>query len=377
MILKNITIHTMEGPVIHRGYLVFGQTIEAVGDMQDLPAGADALDGAGLRVYPGFVDAHTHLGMCGDAVGIEGDDLNEETAPSTPELRALDAVNPLDRCFREALEAGVTTVVTGPGSANPIAGQMLAMKTYGRVVDDMLLAAPVAMKFALGENPKRVYLSKGESPVTRMATAAIIREQLYQTKEYIAKRAGEDPPDYDAKLEALSLLFTQQLPAHIHCHRADDIMTALRIVQEFDLTAVLVHATQGHQIAEVLAKRGVPVLCGPLLGDRSKPELSGATPENPGILAKAGVPLAIITDHPEIPLQYLSLSAALAVREGMPAQDALQAITRIPAEICGLSDRVGSIAVGKDADLVLFDCDPLQIAAKPRQVYAAGKAILG
>ncbi len=374
MQLKNIRIVPIESEPIANGYVAFNQTITAFGDMRDFPGG-EALDCSGLTLYPGFVDAHTHLGMCEDSLGFEGDDLNEETAPATPFLRALDAVNPQDRCFSEALAAGITCVLTGPGSANPIAGQIIAMKTYGELVDEMVVKAPAAMKLALGENPKRVYNEKNESPITRMATAAIIREQLLKAREYYSKQQGEEKPDFDAALEALSLLFSQKLPVHIHAHRADDIATALRLANEFGLEAVIVHCTQGGKIAGALAKAGVKALCGPLLCDRCKPELSGATPENPGILSRAGVKTAIITDHPETPLQYLALTAGLAVREGMDYDTALRAITLTPAEICGIADRVGSIAVGKDADLCAFDCDPLTLAAKPRLVIAGGTVV--
>lgn len=374
MQIRNIKIVTMNGVTWENGYISFDSRVTALGDMQDF-SGGEALDGQGLTLYPGFVDAHTHLGMCEDALGFEGDDLNEETSPVTPFLRALDAVNPQDRGFREALYAGVTTVVTGPGSANPIAGQSIAMKTYGAVVDAMLLKNPAAMKLALGENPKRVYNNKNESPVTRMATAAILREYLFKTKEYIEKRAGADGTDFDAELEALAPLFTEKLPVHIHAHRADDIFTALRIAKEFDLDYVLVHGTQGYLAARELARQGACVLCGPLLCDRCKPEMADATPANPGLLNGAGVKVAIITDHPETPAQYLALTAGLAVREGMAYDEALKAITVYPAEICGLSERVGSVCVGKDADFVLFDCDPLTVAAKPRYVVAGGEII--
>jgi len=375
MIIKNIKIFTMESSPLENGYIIFEETIQEIGDMAAFPGG-DALDGAGLALYPGFIDAHTHLGMYGDALGFEADDLNEATDPSTPALRALDAVNPFDPCFGEALRAGVTAVVTGPGSANPIAGQMIAMKTYGSTVDEMLLKAPVAMKFALGENPKKVYHGRKESPSTRMATAAIIREQLCKTREYIEKQQRGDKPDLDWKLEALALLFTQNLPMHIHAHRADDIQTGIRIAEEFGLRYGIVHCTQGYKIAESLAARGVEALCGPILCDRSKPELSGATPANPGLLRKAGVKTAVITDHPVTPQQYLPLCAGLAVREGMDYEEALLSITRYPAEICGVDDRVGSLKPGKHADMVLFSQDPLTLAAKPLQVFAMGKGIL-
>ncbi len=375
-------IYPISGPVVEDGFVdIVKDKIAAVGPMGSLPAleAGEVIDAQGAMLLPGFIDSHTHIGICEDSLGFEGDDINEQTDPCTPQLRAIDAVNPLDFCFTEAMHAGVTSVVTGPGSANPIGGQLLAMKTYGRFVDDMVIKAPAAMKFALGENPKTVYHEKNETPTTRMATAAIIREQLAKTQEYIekkkrARREGE-LWEFDAKLEALEPLFTQGLPVHIHAHRADDICTAMRIAEEFHLNYAVIHCTQGHKIADVLAARHVAAMSGPLISERCKPELHDLTPATPGILHRAGVRLSIITDHPVIPIQYLPICAGLAVREGLPYEEALRAITLTPAEICGVSNRVGSIEPGKDADLVLFDCDPLTIAAKPALVMGGGAVL--
>ena len=369
--------------VIPDGYLdVQDGRIAAVGAWPPADdAAGEVLDAKGGWLLPGFVDAHTHLGMWEDGLGFEGDDGNEDTDPCTPQLRAVDAINPLDRCFEEAREAGVTTVVTGPGSANPIGGQLCALKTWGRRVDDMVVKAPVAMKMALGENPKTVYHGKSQAPVTRMATAAIIREALAQAARYGAdkKRAAEDEdvdePEYDIKCEALLPVVEGRLPVHFHAHRADDIFTAQRLAKEFGLRYVIVHGTEAHLCADLLAQDGVPVLCGPLLCDRSKPELRQLTPANPGIVRRAGAAIGIITDHPVIPLQYLGVCAGLAVREGLPHEEALRAITIGPAQICGIDDRVGSIRVGKDADLVLFPGDPLTVAARPRAVFVGGHRI--
>lgn len=387
MLLIHARIVTMEERDYADGYLrLENGKISAVGEMADLQRkpGEEQLDLSGLTVYPGFIDAHTHLGMWEDGLTFEGDDGNEETDPVTPQLRAIDAVNPMDRCFREALEAGVTTVITGPGSANAIGGQMAALKTHGVRVDDMVLQEPVAMKFALGENPKTVYHGKNLAPNTRMATASLIREQLTKAQRYrqdknkaLEDEESFDPPEYDAKCEALLPLLERKIPAHFHAHRADDIFTALRIAAEFDLRFVIVHGTEGHLIADILAGEEVRVLAGPILCDRSKPELRNLTPANPGLLAGAGVQTAIITDHPVIPVQYLPLCAALAVREGMEEGDALRAITITPARICGLDRRVGSIAPGKDADLAVFDQHPLSLSAKPRLVFCGGKRVKG
>lgn len=384
MLLIHANIRTMTGTNIQDGCVRVknGVISEISSDLLKANPDEEVIDAGGDSLYPGFIDAHTHLGMWEDGLTFEGDDGNEDTDPVTPQLRAIDAVNPLDPCFREALAAGVTTVVTGPGSANPIGGQLAAMKTYGRCIDDMLVKAPVAMKMALGENPKSVYHGKNQAPVTRMGTAALIREQLFKAQHYLdeAERAKSDEdfdaPEFDIKCEALIPVLKGEVEVHFHAHRADDIFTAIRIAKEFHLNYVIVHGTEGHLIAENLKKENVRVLSGPFLCDRSKPELKNLTPACPGILAKNGIHTAIITDHPVIPLQYLPTCAGLAVREGMNPEDALRAITICPAQICGIDSRVGSIEVGKDADLLLFSDDPLSMTAKPKMVFAAGKRVL-
>lgn len=371
----------MDGPVIPDGFVVFeGKTITAVGPMEALPAGysGPVLDAAGGHILPGFVDAHCHLGLWGDGLGFEADDGNESTDPCTPHLRGLDGVNPLDRCFQEARRGGVTTVLTGPGSANPIAGQFLALKTTGRWVDEMVVKAPAAMKFALGENPKSVYNERKETPITRMATAALIRENLSKAQEYQAKqaKAQDDPdtdsPDFDPKLEALLPVLRGILPAHFHAHRADDIATAVRISREFGLNFAIVHGTEGYKVAPLLASAGVPVITGPCLTDRSKPELVGQTLDNPVLLAQAGVKVAICTDHPVIPIQHLPICAAMAVRAGMDPEDALAAVTRNPAEIAGLGDRLGVLAPGRDADIVVTQGHPLDWTCRLTAVFIDG-----
>ena len=380
MLIHNGVVHPMDGPVIPRGYVwLEGEKIRAVGPEEELPAwDGPSLDAEGGHILPGFVDAHCHLGMFGNALGFEADDGNESTDPCTPQLRAIDAVNPLDRCFEEARQGGVTTVLTGPGSANPIAGQFVALKTNGRWVDEAIVKAPAAMKFALGENPKSVYNDRKETPVTRMATAAIIRENLARAVEYRDKqiKAGEDPdtdmPDFDAKLEALFPVTEGELPAHFHAHRADDIATAMRIAREFGLRYVIVHGTEGHLLADYLAAEGVPVITGPCLGDRSKPELANQTLENPAILARAGVKVAICTDHPETPIQYLPICAAMAVRAGMEEEEALAAITRNAAEIGGVGGRVGTLTPGKDADVVVTSGHPLDWKSRVEAVFITG-----
>ena len=382
MRIINAKLFPMSGPVLERGYIDFVKKITGIGEKADMPFSDDpVLDACGASVYPGFIDAHTHLGMWEDALGFEGDDGNEDTDPVTPQLRGIDAVNPTDKCFTEALEAGVTTVLTGPGSANPVGGQILAMKTMGRRVDDMVLCAPAAIKFALGENPKTVYHGKSQAPVTRMATAALIREMLAKAQKYraaiVRAQCDEDAeePEFDAKCDALLPLIEGKIPAHFHAHRNDDIFTAIRIAKEFGLRYIIVHGTEGYTAADLLAAEGAPILCGPLLVDRGKPEMAALTPAAPGILQKAGVPIAIVTDHSVVPIQYLPLCAGLAAAEGLERMEALKAITIYPARICGIDRCVGSLEAGKDADMVLFDGDPLSLGAKPRAVFCNGKRV--
>lgn len=385
MLIINGIIHTMDGPVMENGYVaVKGSKIARVGPMSECPKSweGETIDAQGGHVCPGFLDAHCHLGMFGDSLGFESEDGNEETDPCTPQLRAIDAVNPLDRCFSEARAAGVTTVLTGPGSANPVSGQFAALKTSGRWVDAMVVKAPVSMKLALGENPKQVYHDRDETPVTRMATAAIIRENLRKAVEYgekldkAARDEDTDPPDYDAKLEALLPVVRGELPVHIHAHRADDIATGIRIAKEFKLNCVIVHGTEGHLIPELLAGERIPVITGPALGDRSKPELANMTLENPLVLSRAGVEVAICTDHPEVPIQYLPLCAALAVKGGMDPEEALAAITINAARIAGLDGLLGSLTPGKEADVVVTGRHPLELLGSVRAVLMGGRRIV-
>lgn len=387
MILQNAAIYAVETEEISNGFIqIKNGKIESFGWMEDCPNNIEEtyVNCQGYTAYPGFIDSHCHLGMWEDGIGFEGDDGNEDTDPILPQLNALDAINPMDRCFREAVQAGVTTVVTGPGSANPIGGAWVAIKTVGRRVDDMIVKSPVGMKFALGENPKTVYNDKNQTPVTRMATAALIREQLEKAKRYAddldsaMQDEDLDEPDYDAKCEALIPLLNGEMKAFFHAHRADDIFTAIRLSKEYKLDSVLVHATEGYLIADCLKEDGYDVITGPLIGDRSKPELKNSTPKNPGILNRQGVALAICTDHPELPIQYLPLSCGIAVREGLDWKEALRSITLYPARICGIEDRVGSIAVGKDADFVLYPngTDPFSVYAKPHQVWVNGNLVV-
>ena len=390
MVIKNVKIRTMAQRHYECGFVrISGGVFTEIGDMSEYTELSDAdneiIDGEGLTMYPGFVDAHCHIGMWEDSLCFEGEDGNEDTDPSTPHLRAIDSINPLDRCFEDAAAAGVTSVCTGVGSANPIGGSFVIMKTRGsKRVDKLIVQSPCAIKFALGENPKNTYNDRDESPVTRMATAAVIREQLTKAKRYLEDMAeykrlkGTDDeisqPDYDAKCEALLPLFGEKpkLKAHFHCHRADDIFTAVRIAKEFDLDYVLIHCTDGGIIAEELAEDNPAVVLGPLFGDRGKPELRNHDITTPALLKKEGIRFAICTDHPETPIQYLPMTAALAVRGGLDRETAIKAITINAAEIIGASDRIGSVEVGKDADFSLCDGNPLDLAVTAKAVAVGG-----
>ena len=381
MLIFNGVVHPVDAPVIPNGYVELeGGKIKGVGPIEALPKGCEgpSLDVKGGHIVPGFVDAHCHLGLFGDALKFEGDDGNEATNPCTPHVRAIDGVNPLDRCFQEAREGGVTTVLTGPGSANPISGQGIVIKTLGAWVDQMVLKAPATMKMALGENPKTVYNGRKETPTTRMGTASVIRTELARALEYMDRQdkadteAGTDAPGYDPRLEALIPVLRGELPVHIHAHRADDIATAVRICREYGLQFVVVHGTEGYRVTELLAAEGVGVITGPILTDRSKPELAGLTIENPARLAKAGVEIAICTDHPVTPIQYLPLCAAIAVRGGLEPEEALRAITLGGARLAGVAHRVGSLTPGKDADVVVTSGHPLEWTGSVEHVFING-----
>ncbi len=349
--------------------------IAAVGQGAAAPADAEVFDAAGLEVYPGFVDAHTHIGLDGFGIGYEGRDYNEMNDICCPQLRGIDGINPMDVTFQQARQAGVTTVCTGPGSANVLGGTFVALKTVGDRVDDMVLKNPVAMKCAFGENPKRCYKDKCDS--TRMSTAAILRGALAAARDYGARKAaaGEDitkRPKYDPKLEALLPVLAKQIPLKAHAHQANDIFTALRIAREFGVDITLEHVTEGHLIAGHLAKENVPLAVGPTLTHATKYELQNKSWATPGVLAAAGCRVSIITDSTVIPQQYLPLCAGMAVKAGMDPFAALQAITLRPAEHIGVAQRVGSIEVGKDADIVVTDGSPFEVLTAVRAVFIDG-----
>lgn len=380
LLLKNGILHTMENGIL-KGYdiLIENGKIREIAKMIDC-SGCEALDLDGRTVLPGLVDAHCHLGMWENGMDEEGADGNESVNPSTPALRAIDAVNPRDAYFREAREGGVTTVVTGPGSANVIGGQFCAIKTAGDRIDDMIIKAPCALKVAFGENPKRVYKGQKKSPITRMATAGILRKELTRAQAYLHKKelAGEDPgkmPEKDLDMEVLCEVLKGDLIMKAHAHRADDILTALRIAKEFNLKISIEHCTEGHTITEYLKGEDIKIVLGPLATERCKIELRELTLSAPGIMEKSGIEFALCTDHPVIVESYLLLSAALAVREGLSEEGALRSVTINAARAAGIEDRVGSISKGKDADLVVFDGDPLDIRNKPVYVLIDGRVV--
>ncbi len=384
LVIKNAWLKPMTSPDIHGGQLlVDGGKIVAMGETVDAPADAQVFDAEGCLVTPGFIDAHTHIGLHEESVRWEGQDYNEMSSPVTPGMRAIDAINPMDEAFMNAIRGGVTSAVTGPGSANVIGGTFVAIKLHGRRVDDMVLRNPVAMKVAFGENPKGCYGQNGKKePNTRMAIAALLREELAKAKRYAddVAAAEADPTKnrpYDFDLEAMLPVIRREIPLKVHAHRADDILTALRIAHEFDVDVTLDHVTEGHLIADILAEEGRPVLVGPSFGSKSKFELKEKTFATPGILHRAGLPVCIITDAPVIPLCYLPLCAGLAVKEGLDEDEAWRAITINPARAAGIDARVGSLEVGKDADIAVFDGNPLRdVQCVTRQVFISGEPML-
>lgn len=377
--VKNGMIHDAVHEEAYRGdILVENGKIKAIGEHLDVGKDDQLIDVEGLHVYPGFVEAHGHIGLDGYGIGYEGMDYNELNDIVSPQLRGIDGVKPMDAAFSKAAQAGVTCVCVGPGSANVLGGTFVTIKTVGRRVEDMVVRDNVAMKCAFGENPKRVYREKKDS--SRMSTAALLREMLFKTREYMEKKeaAGEDlskKPAFDMKLEALIPVIKGEMPLKAHAHAAEDIFTALRIAREFDVKITLEHVTEGHLIVEELAKEMVPLAVGPTLTSASKYELRNKSWTTPGLLAAAGCQVSIITDSPVIPQEYLPLCAGLAVQAGMDPFAALQAITINPARHAGIADRVGSIEIGKDADLVVADGCPFEVATHVKYVFIDGKEI--
>lgn len=377
LLIRNGYVKPMDGPDLPGGdVLLENGKILQIGKGLEAPAGAQILDAAGRLVTPGCIDAHCHIGLDNEGMGWEGRDYNEIVDPVSPQLRAIDSINPMDEAFGLALAGGVTTAVTGPGSANVIGGTFTAIKLFGKRVDNMILRDPVAMKVAFGENPKRCYGDMKKSPRTRMGTASILRETLFRTQRYLADKEAGKAPAFDMKLEAMIPVVKKQIPLKAHAHRADDIFTALRVAKEFDLDITLDHCTDGALIADELAKDGKPAFVGPSLGGKSKIELQNKSFETPRVLADAGVKFCIITDAPVIPLQHLPLCAGLAVKAGLDLEEAWKAITLYPARYTGIGDRVGSLTPGKDADLVIWEGNPLtDLWAHPAYTLIDGQIV--
>lgn len=384
ILINNGRIYCMNGRTIENGYITIenGKIVEVGEGIATSGNYSEVYDCKGSYVFPGFIDTHCHIGIVEETVGFEGDDLNEVTDPVTPHLRAIDAINPMDTAFEDAIQAGVTCVMTGPGSANVVGGQFAIIKTHGRRIDDMIVKQPAAMKVAFGENPKSSYNEKHQTPMTRMATAALLREYLFKAQEYKSRwdefnmnTEENDKPDFDFKLKSLLDVMEGKIPLKIHAHRADDMLTAIRICKEFNLKFTLDHCTEGHLIADILKQENVPVIVGPSLIDRPKIELKNLTFKTPGILSSKGIRVAIMTDHPCTPIQYLPLCAALSAKHGMDEYEALKAITINAAEILGISELVGSIEPGKDADIAVFSSHPFDYRATTQMVMIDGTIV--
>ena len=378
LLIKNGYIKTMAGDDIPKGCVLIGDDGKIVSVKKTIaaPAGCEIIDAEGRLVTPGLVEAHCHTGLSMSSLRWEGAEYNEKGDPVTPQMRAIDGINPIDEKLDDAIEYGVTTACTGPGSANVVGGTFAAIKLAGRSVDEMILKHPIAMKCAFGENPKSFYGQSGKTPVTRMATAFLLRDLLTKAKNYLdAKEAGKEPT-YDAKLEAMLPVMRREIPLKAHAHRADDILTAIRIAKEFDVRLTLDHCTDGAVIADILAKEGYPAFVGPFFGDKTKPELASKSAATPGILHRAGVSVSIITDASVTPLKYLALCAGIAVAEGLDYEEGWRAITRNPARDTGIGDRVGTLEAGKDGDVVIWTADPLtSVGASAYVTVIDGKVV--
>ena len=363
LLIKNGYVKTMAGADIENGCVLIDDAgkIAAVG-IDICADGAEVIDACGKLVTPGCVEAHCHIGVDNSKMRWEGMDYNEMSDPVTPHMRAIDGINPIDETFPLALSHGVTTACTGPGSANVVGGTFVAIKLAGNRVDDMILKNPLAMKIAFGENPKGCYGQRGgKAPITRMATAALLRELLFKTRNYVQAKENGKEPAFDMKLEAMIPVIKKEIPLKAHAHRADDIFTAIRIAKEFDVNLTLDHCTDGELIKDQLAAEGYSAFVGPTLGGKSKIELANKSFTTPGALQKAGVPISIITDAPVIPLEYLPMCAGLAVRAGLDYEEGWKAVTINPANQTGIGDRVGSLEIGKDGDVVIWQDDPLTV----------------
>jgi len=379
LLIKNGKIKTMAGADLENGCVLIGDDgkIAAVGAVMDETPEMTVIDAGGRLVTPGCVEAHCHIGVQNSAMRWEGADCNERSDPMTPQMRAIDGINPIDETFELAVRHGVTSACTGPGSANVVGGTFVAIKLAGKRVDKMIIKDPIAMKCAFGENPKRCYgQGMKKSPTTRMATAALLRELLFKTKRYVQDKAEGKNPGFDMKLEAMAPVFEKGLPLKCHAHRADDILTSIRIAKEFGLKITLDHCTDGSLIADELAQEGFAAFVGPTFGSKSKIELKNKSFDTPKDLVAAGVEISIITDSPVIPEQYLAMCAGLAVNAGLDVQEAWKAITINPARQTGIGDRVGSLEPGKDGDVVIWTADPITtLGAEAYVTIVDGKVV--
>lgn len=381
MLIINGKILTMAGQDYDQGFVrISDGKIQAVGAMSDLGRHSshdydDILDVNGAWVMPGIIEAHCHIGITEDKHGTIGDDCNEMTTPVTPQMRAIDAINPMDPAFHEAIMAGITSVMAGPGSANVVGGQFAFIKTHGRCIDRMIVKAPAAMKVAFGENPKVNYGDKDQMPGTRMAIAAMLREEITRAIAYKKKKDDGSLDEINLGMEAWLPVLNHEIPMKAHVHQADDILTAIRIAKEFDLRLTLDHCTEGHLIAEEIAESGFPAIVGPDLTARSKIEVQNMSFKTNRILNDAGITIAITTDHPVSIIRYLPLCAGLAVKQGLPMMDGLRAITINAAKICGTDDRVGSLEKGKDADIAVFDGNPMEVMTHTLYTIIDGETV--
>lgn len=383
MYIVNGTIYTMdaENTVIEQGAIRIKDGILAeIGTLSVNPQkDEEVLDARGGLIFPGFVEAHCHIGIQEEKKGMEGNDCNETVNPITPWLRAIDAINPMDAAFKEAVRAGITCVQAGPGSANVVGGQFAVLKTFGRCIDRMLVKAPSAMKIAFGENPKVNYSGQNQSPATRMAIAGLLRKELYAAQSYCKKRQAAmeqgEAFETDFTKECWVPVFAGEIPLKAHVHRADDIFTAIRIAKEFGLQMTLDHCSEGHLIAEEIKAAGYPAIIGPDLASRNKIEVQNAAFKTAGILQEAGVTVSITTDHPVSLIQSLPLCAGLAVKAGLDRMAAFRAITIDAARICGIADRIGSLEKGKDADISIFDGNPMEIGTETLYTIIGGEVV--
>lgn len=377
LIITNANVKTMAGKDIKNCSILIDDNgkIAEVGKKINVPEDAEVIDAEGRLVTPGCIDGHCHVGLWNEIYAVN-DDHNEKGDPITPQMRGIDGINPVDEAFEAALQRGVTTACTGPGSVNVIGGTFAVIKLSGNNIDKMVVKNPAAMKCAFGENPKKNYSEKGKSPVTRMAIAALLRETLTKAKKYAEEDAIGKPHAFDMKLEAMIPVMRKEIPLKAHAHQADDILTAIRIAKEFDVNMTIDHCTDGVLITEELLEAGYPLMLGPLITGTHKVECKNKSLENPAKLKKAGLNFCIVTDSPVVPLEYLPMCAGLAVRDGLDVDDAWRAITIEPAKILGVADRIGSIEKGKDADIVIWDKDPLMtVGAKSYRTIVDGKVV--